>query len=103
MQNQKTYTSADMTRDFNMSLATLYRRVKEAREGLIDFPLPIQTGPKKSLLWSAESVRNFLQNGSDASQTTQALKIESGKSKEMRHREAMARLERKGVKTARTK
>ena len=102
MQELKTYTTADMTQILNLSRESVYRRVKEAREeGLSDFPLPIQTGPKKGLRWSAESVRKFLQSGNDASQTTPTLKIESGKSRQKRYLESMARLEKKGVKTAR--
>jgi predicted DNA-binding transcriptional regulator AlpA len=102
MQDQdiKTYTTEKMTQTFQMSLATLYRRVKEARAGRSSFPLPLQTGTKKSLRWSAESVRQYLQNGSDTPQTSQTLKTSSAKSRQIRHAEAMARLEQKGVKTA---
>ena len=100
MQNLETLNTKDMTQTFKMSQATLYRQLKEAREGRGNFPLPIQTGPKRSLRWSAESVRNFLQNGNDMPQTSPTLTISSAKSRQMRHAEAMAKLERKGVKTA---
>ena len=101
MQDLETYTTADMTQILKWSQRTLYRHLKEARAGRGDnFPLPIQTGPKKSLRWDAETVRKFLQNGSDAPQTSQTLKISSAKSIQIRHAEAMARLERKGVKAA---
>jgi hypothetical protein len=97
--NPETYNTEEMTQIFKMSPATLRRRLKEeAREGRGNFPLPIQSGPKKSLRWSAESVRKFLQNGNDAPPTSPTLKIESAKSRRVRHLEAMKKLEKKGVR-----
>jgi predicted DNA-binding transcriptional regulator AlpA len=98
MQILETYKTEEMTQIFKMSQSTLNRRLKEAREGRGNFPLPIQTGPKKCLRWCAESVRKFLQNGNDAPPTSPTLKIESAKSRQMRHASAMAKLEQKGVR-----
>jgi predicted DNA-binding transcriptional regulator AlpA len=98
MQNPETYNTEEMTQIFKCSPATLNRRLKEAREGRGNFPLPIQTGPKRSLRWCAESVKKFLQNGNDAPPTSPTLKIESGKSRRVRHLEAMKKLEQKGVR-----
>ena len=84
------------------SRSTLYRELKEAREGRgSSFPLPIQTGPKKGLRWSAESVRKFLQNDNDTPPTSPTLKIESGKSRRMRYIESIKKLEQKGVRVNR--
>jgi predicted DNA-binding transcriptional regulator AlpA len=100
MQNPETYDTEEMTQIFKKSRSTLYREIKEARAGRSNFPLPIQTGPKRSLRWSAESVRKFLQNGNDTPPTSPTLKIESAKSRQTRHALAMAKLERKGIKIA---
>jgi predicted DNA-binding transcriptional regulator AlpA len=101
MQNPGTYDTEEMTQIFKKSRSSLYREIKEAREGRSNFPLPIQTGPKRSLRWSAESVRKFLLNGNDAPPTSPTLKIESAKSRRGRHLEAMKKLEQKGVRVNR--
>jgi len=101
MQNIETLTTDDLMRDLKMSRSTLYRHVKEARAGRSNFPLPIQTGPKRNLRWNAASVRNFLQNGNDTPPTSPTLKIESAKSVRVRHTEAMKKLEQKGVRLKR--
>jgi predicted DNA-binding transcriptional regulator AlpA len=100
MQKPETYDTEEMKQLFKWSPATLNRRLKEAREGRGNFPLPIQTGPKRSLRWCAESVRKFLLNGNDAPPTFPTLKIESAKSRQTRHALAMAKLERKGVRVS---
>jgi transposase-like protein len=93
-------TIADIMRIFCVSQGTVYRWLDLSRQGKHPLPLPIGDSignrkQKRRLRWSRESILAYL-NASDPP-TPQ---IESGKSRRMRHAEAMARLERKGVRTA---
>ena len=92
-------TTEDMMRIFGLSRTSMYRRLKEAKAGRGGLPLPITTGAKRALRWNGEDVRKFLQNASDTPQPLPALEIESAKSRQKRHAEAMKKLERLGIKT----
>ena len=73
---------------------TIYRWHKEAQEKKNNFPLPVISRGK--LLWNRKDIIAFL---SGANPPTP--QIESAKSRQMRHAEAMAKLEQHGVKVAR--
>ena len=92
------YGVKDIMRIFGLSRPSVYRRLREAREGRGGLPLPIPTGAKRSLRWTVESVKTFLQNANDTPPTTPIPKIESEKSRQKRHAEAMKKLERFGIK-----
>ena len=99
-------TTEDMMRIFQLSQVTLYRRLRDAKAGRGDFPLPIQTGGvKRCHRWNAEEVRKFLENANEPPQTPPALNFESEKSKrkrdakmQKRHADAMKKLEKLGVR-----
>jgi predicted DNA-binding transcriptional regulator AlpA len=100
MQDLETLTTEDMMQIFHLARISIYRRIREAREGRGQFPIPIQTGTKRRLRWNMETVRNFMQNADSPSQTSSTLKMESAKSRQTRHAEAMKKLECFGIKTA---
>ena len=95
---EETLTSKDIMRIFGLSKASFYRRLREARAGRGGLPLPISTGAKRSLRWNAATVRQFLENADGTSPTPPTLEIESAKSRQKRHAEAMKQLERFGIK-----
>ena len=97
MQELETLAIEDMMRIFRLSRISIYRRLREARAGRGGLPLPIPTGRKQRLRWNAETVRQFLQNANEP-QATPTLEIESAKSRQKRHAEAMKQLERFGIK-----
>ena len=97
MQNLETLTIDDIMRIFHLSRNTVYRRLREARAGRGGLPLPIPTGAKRSLRWNAEDVKKFLESANDQPQTSPTLKMESAKSRQKRHAEAMKKLERFGI------
>ena len=101
MNNFETLTVEDLMRIFQLSRVSIYRRLREARAGRGGLPLPIPTGVKRSLLWRAEDVRKFMQSADDEPQTPPTLKIESAKSRQQRHADAMKKLERFGIKVPR--
>jgi len=98
MDNLETLIIEDIMRIFRLSRNGVYSRLRKARAGQGGLPLPIPTGEKQRLRWSAETVRQFLQNADEATQTPTTLKIESAKPRQKRHTEAMKALERMGVK-----
>ena len=97
----KTLGTEDIMQIFGLSRGSIYRRLRAGREGgQSGLPPPLPTGgAKRSLRWNAESVKRFLENTNDATQTLPALEIESAKSRQKRHAEAMKKLERFGIKT----
>jgi predicted DNA-binding transcriptional regulator AlpA len=97
MKDFETLTVEDIRQIFKLSRVSIYRRLREARAGRGGLPLPIPTGPKQRLLWNAEDVRKFLHNN-ETPQTPPTLEIESAKSRQKRHAEAMKKLERFGIK-----
>jgi len=98
MRDLETLTVKDLMQILKLSRVSVYRRLKEARAGHGGLPLPIPSEGKRSLRWNAEAVRQFLQNANDTPQTPPALEIESAKSRQKRHAEAMKQLERFGIK-----
>ena len=98
MQDIETYGVEDLMRLFNLTRQSIYRRLREAREGRGGLPLPIPTGAKRSLRWTVESVKAFLQSANEKPQITPMPKIESGNARGKRHAEAMKQLERFGIK-----
>ena len=94
----ETYGVEDLMRIFNLSRVSIYRRLREAREGRGGLPLPIPTGAKRSLRWTAESVKAFLQRANEPLPTPPVPKIESENARQKRHAEAMKKLERFGIK-----
>jgi len=98
MHDFETLTVEDLMQILKLSRVSVYRRLKEARAGRGGLPLPIPSGTKQRLRWNAETVRQFLENANDTPQTPPALKIESAKSRQKRHAEAMKQLERFGIK-----
>ena len=98
MKELETYGVEDLMRMFGLSRPSIYRRLREAREGRGGLPLPILTGAKRSLRWTAESVKAFLQNASEPPPTAPTPKIESENARRKRHAEAMKQLERFGIK-----
>ena len=92
------YEVKDIMRIFGLSRPSIYRRLREAREGRGGLPLPIPTGAKRSLRWTAESVKTFLQSVNDTPLTAPNPKIESEKSRQKRNAEAMKQLKRFGIK-----
>ena len=98
MKDLETCGVEDIMRIFCLSRVSVYRRLREARAGRGGLPLPIPTGTKRSLRWTVESVREFLQNANDAPPTPTTPKIESAAQRATRNRAAMKQLERFGIK-----
>ena len=93
MPDLETFGVKDLMRIFNLTRESIYR----PREGRGGLPLPIPTGTKRSLRWSAESVKAFLQSADSTPQMPPTLPCELEKSQQKRHAEAMKQLERFGI------
>ena len=96
--NTETLTTEDMMRIFGLSRNSIYRRHREAREGRGGLPLAIETGAKRGLRWSAEAVKNFLQNANRATTKHSDLDFESAAKRAARNRAALKKLEKFGIK-----
>ena len=94
---EETLGVTDLMRIFRLSRNGIYLRLRKARAGLGGLPLPIASGEKQRLRWSADSVRLFLESASDTAHTSPTLDIETTKSREKRHVAAMEKLARFGV------
>ena len=98
MQNiELTLTLTDLCQIFHIKPVSVYRWVKEAREGRSQFPLPINGtfGGKRKLLWDASAIRAF-QSGNNPP----APKIETASARTKRNNAALDRLRSKGVNVA---
>ena len=100
MKDFETLGTEDIMRIFGLSRVSIYRRLRAGREGgHCGLPLPLPTGgAKRSLRWNTETVKQFLENANDASQTPPEQKIESAAQRQRRHNVAMKQLERFGIK-----
>ena len=98
MQDFETLTVEDLMRIFQLSRVSIYRRLREARAGRGGLPLPIPSGTKQRLRWNGETVREFLQSADTMPQKPPMQKIESAKSREKRHANAMKKLEKFGIR-----
>jgi len=79
---------------FCISLATLFRWLREARAGRSDFPLPVPS-PGRRLLWKRDSIEAYLAK----QHPPNVPKIETPSQLKKRHNAAMSQLETKhGVK-----
>jgi predicted DNA-binding transcriptional regulator AlpA len=86
----------DIVKLFGVSRATVYRWIVEAREGRSRFPLPINNGVKRKLLWNRSDILAFqFQNGNG---TPPLPETESAGQRKKRYTAALARLRQKGVK-----
>jgi len=85
----------DVVKICRISTATLYRWLKESRDGIDNnFPLPIDTGgTKRRLLWSRDAIENFLNGGEQRN-----IKIETATQRKQRANAARADLQRRGVR-----
>ena len=63
----------DLMRIFGLSQVSIYRKVREARAGNGQFPLPVW-GSRKKLRWNAAEVEAFCQ-----SRTTPQVPVKTGK------------------------
>ena len=99
MQELETLTIKDICRLFHVAEVSVYRWVKEAREGRSEFPLPINGmfQGKRKLLWN----RNVIAAFQNANTPAPAPKIESATQRTKRNNAALDRLRNKGVKVAR--
>lgn len=88
-------TIEDVMRIFGLSRPSIYRRLREAREGRGGLPLPIPTGTKRRLLWHVGTVREFIEN--PQSKPPQP-PIESEAKRAARSRAALRELEKFGIK-----
>ena len=98
MQDVETLTIEDMMRIFRLSRPSMYRRVREARAGRGGVFLPIETGGKNNLRWSAGAVKAFLQNTDNTLPKSATLEIESAAKRATRNRAALKKLEKFGIK-----
>jgi len=98
MQDIETYTIEDIMRIFRLSRVSIYRRLREAREGRGGLPLPIPTGTKRSLRWNADTVRQFLQNADSTPPMPPPPTIESAAKRSARNQAALRELEKFGIK-----
>ena len=86
----------DITALFNdISRATLFRWLRDARQGKNNFPLPLNT-PGRKLVWNKAAIENFI---NENQQVVNVPKTESTTQQRKRHATAMSELERKhGIK-----
>jgi len=96
MPDLETLTIDDIMRIFRLSRNSIYLRLRDAREGRGGLPLPIPTGAKRRLRWNAETVRNFLQSAETPQPSSPP--VESETKRATRHRVAMKKLEKFGIK-----
>jgi len=93
------YTFRDLLAISRLSESTARRRLKESRNGIGQFPKPIDEF-KRKLLFHPDEVERW---ATFQQQPMPVVKVESETQRQRRHNVAMKALERKGVKTARTK
>jgi predicted DNA-binding transcriptional regulator AlpA len=87
--------AGDIMELFGISRPTVYRWIAEAREGKNRFPLPINNGSKRKLLWNRSDIFAFqFQNSNDAPPP----EIETAAQRKKRYTAALASLQQKGVK-----
>jgi len=99
MQNiQPALHVGDIMKLFGVSRPTVYRWIAEARQGKNRFPLPINNGSKRKLLWNRCDILAFqFQNNNG----TPPPEIETATQRKKRYTAALARLQQKGVKISR--
>jgi len=73
---------------FNISKATLFRWLRDARHGKNNFPLPLNT-PGRRLVWSKAAIEAFLEK----SQPVDCPKAATPRQLKRRHADAMYKLE----------
>jgi predicted DNA-binding transcriptional regulator AlpA len=83
----------------NISESTAHRRLKESRNGVGGFPKPID-GFKRKLLFSPIEVERWM---CSQQPHVPVAKVESETQRQRRHNMAIKALEKKGVKTTKTK
>ena len=83
----------------NISESTAHRRLKESRNGVGGFPKPID-GFKRKLLFHPDEVQRW---ATGQHQSAPVVKVESETQRQRRHNMAIKALEKKGVKTTKTK
>ena len=90
------WDSDDVQRYFKFSETTLFRRLRDAKEGKIIFPLPISYGDgrKKGLRWDARTVESFIR----ASVPQQALPPPADESTTEEYKGAIKELEAMDIK-----
>jgi hypothetical protein len=89
------FTLQDLIRILNYSEATLRRYIADARLGIGNFPLPVNDGFKRKLLFRPEDIESWIA----ASRQQQPVQnIESASQRSKRHTAAMKSLKLKGVK-----
>ena len=69
-----------------ISIPTVRRRLREAREGKSRFPLPIGDGHRHKLAWDREAILAYMKG---TSQTTSDLKFETPGQRKKRNDDAM--------------
>ena len=93
-------TKPDLVLLLRMSGSTIDRRVRDARKGYCDFPIPI-SAPGQKMLWDAKSVEQWLANRANVAPpvNTPATKTEKQKSRDFAERQLRAQqaLERHGL------
>ena len=94
MQIEPVLTMDDVTKIFRVSIPTVNRWLRAARQGQNHFPLPVN-GPGRKLIWSKDAIENFL---AGISQAASAPKVETASKRRRRHEAAMSELEKHGVK-----
>jgi hypothetical protein len=93
------YTFQDLLAISRLSESTARRRLKESRNGVGQFPKPID-GFKRKLLFHPDEVQRW---ATGQHQSAPVTKVESETQRQRRHKMAMSALEKKGVKTTKTK
>ena len=80
----------DVVETLGISVATIHRWLRAARQGESRFPLPINEKGMK-LIWTADSIENFLAG----EQPVPVPKVESAAQRRKRHNAAMESLEKR--------
>jgi len=75
---------------FNISKATLFRWLRDARHGKNNFPLPLNT-PGRRLVWNKAAIEAFLAE----SRSVDCPKVETSSQMQKRHKAAMNAIEQK--------
>ena len=97
MGEPSTYDIDDITRIFKTTKPTVYRQLREVREGRGNsLPSPIPMGPKRRLRWDAEAVKRFIENTKDIPPPSP--NFLSATERERRHKTALENLRAEGVK-----
>jgi len=87
---QRIYLKPDLVLLLRMSGSTIDRRVRDARKGLTDFPVPI-SAPGQRLLWDKRSVDQWLANRANATTpVVQAVASPSVKARDFAERQKRA-------------